>query len=218
VLLAEFFVTTITPRCDFGCVGGKIAIVNNGSRTWVKWKSGEQIASQSEHTAMKDAPLSQSQRSQKERVAPMNFSIFSRCKCLLAALGLLMATAPFGHAGDVAKVSGSYEVLQKLNVGSQTRVRLRVRLTNDGAKEFQIQRLTLQDFSHSVRGGAQKCALTVGAKASVETTQEFTIPHADYALWQRGTRPRLLLEAQSPSGHKVTEVVRLDPVPGRKAN
>ena len=148
----------------------------------------------------------------------MSFSMFSRCKCLLAALGLLMMTAQFSQASDVAKVSGSYEVLQKLNVGSQTRVRLRVRLANDGSQELKIQRLTLQDFSHAVRGGAQGCALTLGAKASVETTQEFTIPRADFALWQRGTRPRLVVETQKPSGHKVTEVVRLDPVPGRKAN
>lgn len=148
----------------------------------------------------------------------MNFSMFSRCKCLLAALGLLMMTAQFSQASDVAKVSGSYEVLQELNVGSQTRVRLRVRLTNDGPQEFKIQRLTLQDFSHAVRGGAQACVLTLGAKASVETTQEFMIPRADFRSWKRGTRPRLLLEAQRPSGHKVTEVVRLGPVPGRKAN
>jgi len=149
----------------------------------------------------------------------MNSAIFSRGKfCLLVAMGLLMGTAPFCHAGDVGKVSGSYEVLQKLNVGSQTRLRLRVRLTNHGQNDLNIQRFTLQDFSHAVRGGSQACALSMGAKTSLETTQEFMIPRANYELWQRGTRPRLVLEAQGPSGHKITEVVRLDPVPGRKAN
>lgn len=148
----------------------------------------------------------------------MNSSIFSRGQCLLVAIGLLMGTAQLCHAGDASRLSGSYEVLQKLSVGSQTRVRLRVRLTNHGTNDLHIRRFTLQDFSHSVRGGSQTCAVTVGAKASVETTQEFTIPHADFALWQRGTRPRLLLEAQGPSGYKITEAVRLDPAPGRKAN
>lgn len=48
--------TAITSRCDFGRVGGKIALAKHGDRTWgVKRKSREQMASQTERTAMNGA-------------------------------------------------------------------------------------------------------------------------------------------------------------------
>jgi len=144
----------------------------------------------------------------------------SRCLLLLALLAA--GATQFSRAADIARISGSYELLQKQTLGSETRVRLHVRLTNHGERAFIIQRLILSDSSHSVRSGSQIGSIALRANSSVDTTQEFTLPRADYQLWKRGTRPRVILEALTPAGHRTIEVVRLaptnPPANQRKAN
>lgn len=124
--------------------------------------------------------------------------------------GLLMLAVPFSQASDASRISGSYQVVEKTDIGSQVRVRLELRLTNHGQRELHIQRLTLWDFSHPHKGGSQPCTIVLGSDASASTTQEFTIPRAEYELWTRGTRPRLVVEMQSSRGHTTAEAVRLD--------
>jgi hypothetical protein len=132
-----------------------------------------------------------------------------KCNSLVVA-GLLVFAIQFANAGEAARVSGSYQVVGKAALGSQTRVQLQIHLTNHGQHDLHIQRLTLWDFSHPEKGGTQACAMVVHAGASADTTQAFTIPHAEYELWSRGTRPRLVVEVQSPGGRTTTQVVRLD--------
>jgi len=124
--------------------------------------------------------------------------------------GLLVLVVPFSQANDASRISGFYQVIQKTDMGPQTRVRLQLRLTSHGKQELRIQRLTVWDFSHPHKGGTQPCTIVLGAGASVGTTQEFTIPRAEYEMWTRGTRPRLVVEVQSSRGHIAAEAVRLD--------
>jgi len=133
-----------------------------------------------------------------------------RNRLLFLIAGLFVLAVPFSQATDASRLSGSYQVVQKTDLGSQTRVRLQLRLTNHGARELHIQRLTLWDFSHPHKGGTQPCTIVLGAGASIGTTQEFTIPRAEYELWTRGTRPRLVVEVQSSRGRTAAEAVRLD--------
>lgn len=135
---------------------------------------------------------------------------FFRNQFLFLFAGLIALAVPLSEASDGARVSGSYQIVQKTNIGSQTRVRVQLRLTNNETSELHIQRLILWDFSHPQKGGTQPCAILLAAGVSVETTQEFTIPRAEYELWTRGGRPRLVIEVQSSGGRTIAEAVRLD--------
>jgi hypothetical protein len=114
-------------------------------------------------------------------------------------------------------------VLQKTGLGSQTQIRIRIHLVNHGPSELSIQRLTLWDFSHPEKGGSIACAVALPAHDSAETNQEFTIPQSEFQLWQRGLRPRFILQIGAPgntSGKtipKSTTVVRLERISGQEA-
>jgi hypothetical protein len=133
-----------------------------------------------------------------------------RNRLIFLITGLFVLAVPFSQASDASRISGSYEVVGKTDIGSQTRVRLQLRLTNHEPRELRVQRLTVWDFSHPHKGGTQPCTIVLGAGASVGTTQEFTIPRAEFEMWTRGTRPRLVVEVQSSRGRITAEAVRLD--------
>lgn len=138
----------------------------------------------------------------------------------LLVVGLLALAAQFARAADASQLSGAYQVIHKTDLGPQARVQLRLHLTNHTARDLHIQRLTLWDFSHPDRGASQACSLVVPAGGSADATQEFTVRRAEYDLWRRGARPRLVLEVLAPSGHNSTEaeVVRLDRISSGKAD
>jgi hypothetical protein len=119
-------------------------------------------------------------------------------------------------ANNAPTVTGSYEVVQSTDFGSQKHVRIRIHLENHGPNSLSIQRMTLWDFSHPDKGGTQACAVSLRAHASVETTQEFTIRRSDYQLWQKGVRPRIVLQMPGPGKTKSTTVVRLDRIASRE--
>ncbi len=81
----------------------------------------------------------------------------------------------FAFASNAPLVSGSYEVLQNTDLGSQAQIRMRLHLVNHGPSDLSIQRITLWDFAHLDKGGSHACAITLRAHASAETTQEFTV-------------------------------------------
>jgi hypothetical protein len=146
----------------------------------------------------------------------MKVKILQRCNRLFVVIGLFVFAIQLAQGSDASRVSGSYQVLSKTELGSQIRVRLELHLTNPERFELHIQRLTLWDFSHP--SGTQACSIVVHPGASVDTSQEFTLQRPEYELWSRGTRPRLVVEAQSPDGRKTTKVVRLERTNGRKAD
>jgi len=132
--------------------------------------------------------------------------------------GLLTFAVQFARAADAPQLSGAYQVMHKTDLGPQARVQLRLHLTNHAGHDLHIQRVTLWDFSHPDRGGSQACSIVVPAGSSVDATQEFTVRRTEYDLWQRGARPRLVLEMQTPAGHNTIEVVRLDRISSGKAD
>jgi len=143
----------------------------------------------------------------------------SKWRLVVAALFVL--GVQFALASNVPLVSGSYEVLQDTTLGSQSQIRMRIHLVNHGPSNLSIQRMTLRDFSHPAKGGTRACAITLRAHASAETTQEFTIERPEYQMWQRGLRPRLVLQmegpANAPGTTKSKTVVRLDRTSGQEA-
>jgi len=148
----------------------------------------------------------------------MQWGMIRICNRLLVIAGLSIVSIPVARANDTARLSGTYQVVHKSEAGGQTRIQIKVHLLNHGPRELHIQRITLWDFSHPAKGGTQSCSLVVHSTSSVDTTQEFSIPRAEYELWRRGTRPRLVVEIETPHGHPTTEVVRLDRISGGKVN
>lgn len=142
----------------------------------------------------------------------------SRFSNLLVLAGLFALTIGLAQASDFSHLSGSYQVLHNTDFGSQTRVRMQLRLSNHGQRDLHIQRITFWDSPHHPGGRPQACSLLVHPGSSTSTTQEFTIPRSEYRLWTKGTRLKLLVAVEGPGGRRATELVRLDRVSGGKAN
>jgi hypothetical protein len=148
----------------------------------------------------------------------MKRKIVRLCSYPLAVAGLFISTTRFAQAKDLSELSGSYQIAQKTELGAQTRVRLQLHLTNHGQQALHIQRLTLWDFPHADKGATQTCSIIVYTGASADTTEEFTIPRAEFELWKHGARPRLVLQIEAPRGQGTTKVVRLDRVSAGKGH
>lgn len=138
------------------------------------------------------------------------------CSCLLVTAALAASPLSQSQANARPPLAGSYRAIQQTAVGGQTNVRLQIHLLNHGPK-LVVRRITLWDFSHPVAGATQPCSIVLGAGNFADTTQSFVIPHAQYGLWQHGTRPRLVLEVVSADGRRSTRIVRLDRMAGGKA-
>lgn len=130
----------------------------------------------------------------------------------LFALGVQCATA-----SDTPLVSGSYQVVRSKDLGSQSQIQMRIHLMNHGPSDLSIQKMTFWDFSHADKGGMSARAVTLRAHSSADTTQEFTVRRSDYQRWQKGFRPRLVLQIASPGRTSSKAVVRLDRISGREA-
>ncbi len=135
----------------------------------------------------------------------------------LLGLAMIALSVQFARAGNVPLVSGSYQVVEDRASDSQLQIEMRIHLVNHGASDLSLRKMTLWDLSHPDRGGTRTCAISLRARASAETVEQFTIRRSDYQLWQRGSRPRLVLEIAGPEGRKNKVVVRLDRISGREA-
>jgi len=147
----------------------------------------------------------------------MNCKILRMCTNLFLVAVVFVFATGFVRAATATQVSGSYEVVRNTTLGSQSQIRIRIRLVNHGPSDLSIQRMTLWDFSHPDKGGSRPCAVVLRAHASAETIQEFTIRRSDYELWQKGLRPRFVLQMAGPANTKSKAVVRLDRISGQEA-
>lgn len=152
----------------------------------------------------------------------MSGNIVRFCRTYLMVAAILPVGIQFAPASNAPVVSGSYSVVQNQDLGTRVQIRMHIHLMNSGPSDLSIQRMTLWDFSHPDKGGSRACALTLHAHASADTIQEFTISRSDYWQWQRGFRPRFVLDVAGPrnaasrQGPKSTVVVRLDRSSGQE--
>lgn len=145
----------------------------------------------------------------------MNRRTFRSHYCLLAALLVFTFGLQPANATDVP-ISGSYEVIQKTDLGSQTKILMRLRLTNSGRNSLYVREVLLSDFAHPASGGPLTPSITLHPGTSEETLQNFVIPRLQFDQWQRGVRPRAVLELETTAGAKITLAIRLEHVPARK--
>ena len=137
---------------------------------------------------------------------------------LLIAAGLSVLSVTMAHAANPPSLSGTYQIVQREQSGGEVRVRLQFHLVNRGTRDLHLSRITLWDFAHPTKGGSQTTSLVLRAGSSADATQEFIIPRAEYELWKRGSRPRLVLQTNLVNGRSGNEVVRLDRKAGGKVN
>ena len=138
------------------------------------------------------------------------------CKCLLVLAGLSIIFVPVASASP--RLSGTYRVVHQSEVAGQTQIQIQIHLVNHGSHGLHIRRIALWDFSHPAKVGTKAAAFILPAAGSADTTQEFTVPRAEYELWKRGARPRLVVEIDTLPGHPATEVVHLDHASSGKGN
>lgn len=147
-----------------------------------------------------------------------NSRMLQLCGWLVVSAGLLVSSVAMAQPAGAARLAGSYQIVQREQSGGQVRVRLQLHLVNRGTREFHLKRITLWDFAHPTRGASQTMSLVLHGSTSVDATQQFTIPRAEYELWRRGIRPRMVLETDLPNGRSGSEVLRLDRKAGGKVN
>lgn len=143
------------------------------------------------------------------RSIPRTCSSLFLVHLVVIALGFATAAA--------AQLSGSYKVIQKTDVGSQTRLRLQLHLNNRGSRDLYIQELALWNSPRSPKGN-QPISLLIHRGGSADTTQELTVPRGEYTRWRQTLTLRILLGLENPQGRNTTELVRLDRVSSGKAN
>lgn len=147
-----------------------------------------------------------------------NSRMLRRFGKLLIPAGLALLSVTMALAANPPRLSGSYQIVQREQSGGDVRVRLQFHLVNRGTRDLHLSRITLWDFAHPTTGASQTTSLVVHGGSSADATHEFTIPRAEYELWKRGSRPRLVLQTDLGNGRSGSEVVRLDRKAGGKVN
>ena len=102
-------------------------------------------------------------------------------------------------ASNSAMLSGSYHIASAKDAGPHVKVRMNLQLTNHGSAAIAIRRLTIWNLSRPSATNA--CALAVKAHGSVSTEQEFDLTRSEYAAWQHGLRPRMVIELAGDPSH-----------------
>jgi hypothetical protein len=147
----------------------------------------------------------------------MNYSNLLRGKWALVTGALFVMSMHGALASDAPTISGSYQVMRSRNLGALSQIEVRIRLVNHEASDFYVQRMTLWDFSHADKGGTKVSAIALHSHGLAETIQQFTIRRSDFQLWQKGFRPRLVLQMAGPGRTKSKAVVRLDRISNQEA-
>lgn len=137
---------------------------------------------------------------------------------LLVVAGFSIVLLQLAQASAERPLSGTYKVLRESQAGNQVRVRLQLHLVNPRTRDLHIQRITLWEFSHPAKDGTQASSVALHPGASADVTQEVTISRAEYELWKRGAKPRVVLDVAAPSGRFTREVIHLERALGGKEN
>lgn len=145
----------------------------------------------------------------------MNHSTYRTVLQLLPMLLLSVFVAGTANAAGIS-ISGSYEIVDKTDLGSQVKVVVRLHLTNRDQTAVSCRGVLLSDFAYRHTGNSHTSPVTVRPGASQEILQEFVIPRSEYDQWQKGLRPRVILDLQTATGTNLTQAVRLERVPGGK--
>ncbi len=145
----------------------------------------------------------------------MNHRTFCNCYCLGVALLLFTLCALPANAANLP-ISGTYEVIQKTDLGSQAKVVMRFHLTNHSQDPVVLQALSLSDFGHQPGNAPLTASITLPPGGSQVISQSFVISRMQFDQWKMGAYPRVVVELQTTAGARITQAVRLERAPAGK--
>jgi hypothetical protein len=145
----------------------------------------------------------------------MNHRTFCNCYCLGVAILLFTVCALPANAATLP-ICGTYEVIQKTDLGSQTKVVMRFHLTNHSQAPVVLQALSLSDFGHQPGNAPLAASVTLPPGGSQVILQSFVISRMQLDQWKMGAYPRVVVELQTTAGARITQAVRLERVPAGK--
>ncbi len=133
-----------------------------------------------------------------------------RVAAVAVTFSFLLSLPGVGRAADGHEVSGSYSVQSATGAGTNVQVMLHVRLSNSQDNSLQTTQVALRSI---VTDATQNLDVSIDlpAQGSADFTQQVTITKSEYALWQRGARPLLVLNLQSADGTRFTRTIALTP-------
>lgn len=109
-----------------------------------------------------------------------------------AIAGLLVSVALWAQEANDRKVSGSYSVLQKTDLGSQVELQLRLELVNHSDDLLYVQVLGLESALSGAHGPqSPSAAIALSPQGSKTVTQDFTVSRVEFDRWQADSRRRL---------------------------
>ena len=145
----------------------------------------------------------------------MNHRTFCNCYCLGVALLLFTLCALPANAANLP-ISGTYEVIQKTDFGSQTKVVMRFHLTNHSQVPVVLQALSLSDFGYQPGKAPLAASITLPPGGSQAISKALVIPRLQFDQWKMGAHPRLVVELQTTTGSRITQAIRLERIPAGK--
>lgn len=126
-------------------------------------------------------------------------------------LGLLLSSfVAWTARGAGASISGTYEITEKSEAGSQVKIVVQFHLTNYESSPVSVQAIALSDFAYPHTTGTQDAPVTLRPGTTQDISREFVIPRAEYDQWKRGLRPRVILTLQTATGTRMSEALRLE--------
>jgi len=132
---------------------------------------------------------------------------FSLCVPALTLVTLFLA-AP-GNATNAHDLSGSYSVINRTEAGSQLRVQMHVRLVNHSVERISVLKITFLGSLPPTKPQGGAISIALEPHRASKLTQELTITRQEYELWQKGARPRLVLEIRRSDGTRRTDAIEL---------
>lgn len=142
-------------------------------------------------------------------------AFLDRLRCVLALFLFVFASGPARAANVPILATYTYQVVTKASAGSQTKILMRLQLTNSSRTSLFLQDVLLADFAQPPCKAQLPVSLTLRPDTPEEITQQFVIPRAQLDQWQHGVHPRMILVFKTAKGETIKQTIRLQGVAAR---
>jgi hypothetical protein len=138
-----------------------------------------------------------------------------RLRCVLALFLLVFASWPASANNVPVLATSTYQIVTKINAGSQTKILMRLQFTNRSRNSLLLQEVLLADFAQPPCKALLPTSLTLRPDSPQEITQQFVVPRAELDQWQHGVHPRMILVFKTATGATIKQTIRLESVDAR---
>lgn len=138
-----------------------------------------------------------------------------RLRRVLALFLFVLASWPVRASNVPVRATYTYQVFTNTNAGSQTKILMRLQLTNLSQTSLLLQEVLLADFAQPPCKATLSAALTLRPGTPQEIVQQLLIPRAEVEQWQRGVHPRMILVFKTATGGTIKQTIRLEAIAAR---